>query len=64
MVSVGDTVGSLKVLEYVGKKRASSLSKYDTNHYLCSCSCGKQVEVNEASLEYRVVKNCGCNNRY
>jgi hypothetical protein len=60
-MNIGQTIGSLKVVEYIGLKRASNVSKYDTKHYLCECGCGKQIEVNEASLEYRIVKSCGCN---
>ena len=58
---VGQTIGVLTVVEYIGLKRSTNISKYESKHYLCECCCGKQIEVNEASLEYRIIKSCGCN---
>jgi len=59
-MQVGEMVGALTVLEYVGLKRPSSVSKFDTDHYLCECECGNQLEVSVKSLKYRIVKSCGC----
>ncbi|ERJ13117.1 hypothetical protein [Haloplasma contractile] len=60
MISAGETFGDLKVVEYVGQKKSSSISKHESSHYLCECDCGKTIEVNEPSLVYKIVKNCGC----
>lgn len=57
---IGETFGSLTVIEYTGEKRISNVSKHDTKHYLCLCECGNTIEVSKPSLEYRLVRNCGC----
>ncbi len=58
---VGKKFGNLTVIESAGEKRISSVSKYDSPHYLCECACGNQVVVSGPSLEYNIVKDCGCN---
>lgn len=58
---IGQQYGDLTVLSYAGKKKTSSVSKYETPHYLCECRCGNQLEVSEPSLDYNIVKDCGCN---
>ncbi|QVK18494.1 hypothetical protein KHQ81_01895 [Mycoplasmatota bacterium] len=57
---VGKKFGDLTVIENVGKRRISNISKYDTTHYLCECGCGNEIIVSEPSLEYNIVKDCGC----
>ncbi len=57
---IGDKYGDLTIIEDAGQRRASSVSKYDTQHYLCECSCGNQIVVSEPHLEYKIVKDCGC----
>ena len=61
MIQNGTTYGSLTVIEYTGKKRISNISKHDTDHYMCQCQCGNNIEVSEPSLEYKIVRSCGCN---
>ncbi len=57
---IGKKFGDLTVIEDVGLRRISNVSKYDSQHYLCECSCGNQIVVSEPSLEYNIVKDCGC----
>lgn len=57
---IGQKIGSLTIIEDAGKRKISNVSKYNTQHYLCECICGNKVIVSEPSLEYNLVKNCGC----
>lgn len=57
---IGKKFGELTVIEDAGKKRIYNVSKYDTQHYLCQCSCGNTIIVSEPSLHYNIVKDCGC----
>lgn len=57
---IGNKFGELTVIADAGMQRISNVSKYDTQHYLCECSCGNQIVVSEPSLEYNIVKDCGC----
>lgn len=59
-MEIGQTIGALKIIKEGEFKRATTVSKYPSKHYLCECRCGNQVEVAEAHLEYRIVKSCGC----
>ena len=60
MVILDQKFGHLTVLKDIGKRHISSISKHETTHYECLCDCGNTIEVSEPSLEYNMIKNCGC----
>jgi len=46
----GDKVGSLEILEYIGKMYLPSEGSYDPM-YLCRCKCGATIQKSQKYLE-------------
>jgi len=58
-LKIGDVVGNLTIIDYIGLRKQKSRDKNES-WYLCKCSCGNIKEIRGNDLQQQSIKSCGC----
>lgn len=56
-IQIGSTFGELKCVEF---KKYKDSKQYEKGLWLCICSCGLSIEIEQYRLLNNTVKSCGC----